>query len=295
MRCRLATSVYVVVTCCTAARYYSGVRKTGGFPGGCGMASVTGLGCRNMRHIFGLGVDGNISAAMAARAVTGGSRPRGEGVAHRRRSKSRVVRMALIALRRSGNMVGRLAHRVGAVMAGRTNAGGGRIRGGMIVGAGRPGGRRIVASIALCSSRNMSHGLHLRILGEIGAAVTGRALTGQPGMTHHRGRPGRITKGMASGTLGGRRDVRGRFGKCVDRDITTVVARRAVTGGKRPRRSSVTHNGRPEGIVVVMAGRTLGSGWNMGGRLAQRCRAIMTSGTLADCVGIVGINGGSPG
>ena len=59
---------------------------------------------------------------------------------------------------------------------------------------------------------------------------------------------------MAGRALGGRRDVRSRFGKCVDRDVAAVVACRTVTGSKRPRRSRVAHHGRPEGIVVVMAG-----------------------------------------
>lgn len=73
------------------------------------------------------------------------------------------------------------------------------------------------------------------------------------------------------------------------------MASRAVADRDRPGRPGMTHRGRPEGIVVVMAGGTLGGSRYMSGRLAQGGHSIVTSRTLADRRGIVGIGGGGPG
>lgn len=70
---------------------------------------------------------------------------------------------------------------------------------------------------------------------------------------------------------------------------------RAVADRNRPCRPGVTHHGRPEGVVVVMAGGTLRRGWNMGGGFAQGSHAVVTGRTLADRAGIVGIGSGGPG
>lgn len=208
MRGRLAARIDVVVTSGAGTGHHPGVGKTGGLPGGCGMAGIAGLGRRNMRGVLDLGIDGNVGAVMAARTVAGCCRARRAAVAHRRRGKRGVILVAGVALRRSGDMDGRFAQGIGAVMTGRAAAGSGRACGGVIVDAGRPGEGRIVASIALCSGLDMSRGLGLRVLGEVGAAVAGRTLAGQPRMAHHRGRPGRVAAGMAAVALGGGRDMR---------------------------------------------------------------------------------------
>lgn len=89
--------------------------------------------------------------------------------------------------------------------------------------------------------------------------------------------------------------MRCRLGQRVDRDVATVMASRAVGDCYRPRRAGVTHRGRPECVVVVMAGGTLRGGRNMGGRLAQGSHSIVTGRTLADRAGIMSIGGGGPG
>lgn len=211
MRGRLPACIDVVVTSRAATGDNPGMRKTGGLPGGCRMTRVAGLGRRNMGDVLDLGVDGNVGAVMAARTVAGCDRTGGAAVAHRRRGKSRVILVASVALRRSGDMDGRFAKSAGTVMTGRAATGGRRTRGGVIEGGGRPADRRVVAGIALSSGRNMSWGFGLRVLGSIGATVAGRALAAQPGMAHHRRRPGRVTEGMAGGTLGSRRDMRRRL------------------------------------------------------------------------------------
>lgn len=212
MRGRFAAGIDAVVTSRAATGNNPGMRKAGGLPGGCRMASVAGLGRRDMRGVLDLGVDGNVGAVMAARAVAGCHRARGAAVAHRRRSKGRVILVASVALRRSGNMDGRLAKGIGAVMTGRAATGGGRTRRGVIEGGSRPADRRTVAGIALCGGRNMGRGLGLRVLGDVGTAVAGRALSGQTGVAHHRWRPGCVAASMAGIALGGRRDMRCRLG-----------------------------------------------------------------------------------
>ena len=67
----------------------------------------------------------------------------------------------------------------------------------MIEGAGRPGGRRTVAGITLRGSRNMGWRLGLCVLGYVGAAVAGRALTGQSRVAHYGRRPGCIAERVA--------------------------------------------------------------------------------------------------
>lgn len=186
MRGRFSACIDVVMTIGAGAGHHPDVGKTGGLPGGCRMASIAGLGRRNVCGVLDLGVDGNVGTIMTTRAVAGCDRAGCAAVAHRRRGKSRVILVASIALRRSGDVDGRLAHGVCAVMAGRAATGSGRTRRGVIEGGGRPGYGRVVASIALCGGRNMGRGLGLRVLGNVGAAVAGRALSGQSRMAHHR-------------------------------------------------------------------------------------------------------------
>ncbi len=292
---RLAACIDVVVTSGAAASHNSSVGKTGGFPGSSRMACIAGLGRRNMRDILGLGVDGNIGSVMAARTVAGGYRARCAAVAHRCRCKSRVILVASITLRRSGNMEGRLTEGAGAVMTGRAPAGGRRVCGSVIEGGRCPANGRVVAGITLRRGQNMSRGLGLRVLSDVGAAVAGRAPAGQPGVVHHGGRPGGIAAGVAGITLGSRRDMRCRLGKRIDRNVTAVVASRAVGNRNRPRCPGVAHRGRAEGIVVVMAGGALSGSRNMCGWLAQGGCSIVTGRTHADRAGIMGIGSGGPG
>jgi hypothetical protein len=58
----------------------------------------------------------------------------------------------------------------------------------------------------------MGRSLGLRVLGDVGATVAGRALAGQPSVVHHRRRPGSVAASMAAVALGSRRDMRRRLG-----------------------------------------------------------------------------------
>lgn len=72
------------------------------------------------------------------------------------------------------------------------------------------------------------------------------------------------------------------------------MAGRAVADGDRPGRPGVTHRGRPEGIVVVMASGALRGSRDMRGRLAQGSHSVVAGRTLADRAGVVGVDGCSP-
>lgn len=124
----------------------------------------------NMVDRFGQRIGVHIAAAVAGGTLAGRSR-----MAHPRRLEGRETGVAGVALRADGDVVGRFAQCCCAVVAG----------GALAVGAGvvrinsrRPGKRRGMAGIALSSSADVRHRFHLGILGQIGAAVTGRTQTG---------------------------------------------------------------------------------------------------------------------
>lgn len=295
MRSRFAACVDIVVTSCAGTGHNSDVGKTGWLPERGRMANVTGLSRRYMGHILGLGIGGNVGTIMAARAVAGCRWSGCQGMTHNRRGKRRVILVTSVTLRRCGYMVGRLAKRIGTVMAGRAAPGCSRNCCGVIINTCRPGYGRVVAGIALSRRRNMSGRFGLRVLGEIGATVAGRTLAGQSGMVHHRRRPGCIAASMAGIAPGSRRDMRGRLGQRIHRNVITVVARRAISHCNRSRCPGMTHHGGPEGIVVVMAGRTLCSGRNVIGRFTQCSHAIMARRTYSDRSSLMDIGDSSPG
>lgn len=212
MRSRFAACIDVVVTGGAGAGHNPGVGKAGGLPGCSRMAGVAGLGRRDMGSVLHLRINGNVGAVMAGRAVAGCDRACGAGVAHRCRGKSRVVLVAGVALRRRGNMDGGLAKGAGTVVARRAAACGRRAGGAMVEGGCRPGYGRVMAGIALGSGLYMGRRLGLRVLCDVGAAVAGRTLAGQPRVIHHRRRPGSVAAGMTAVALRGRRDMCGRLG-----------------------------------------------------------------------------------
>ena len=58
MRRRLATGIHTVMAGGTGAGNDTGVSKSGWLPCSGSVASITGLSRRNVRRIFGLGIDG---------------------------------------------------------------------------------------------------------------------------------------------------------------------------------------------------------------------------------------------
>lgn len=82
-----------------------------------------------------------IAAVMTSRAITGGSRACGAGMIHRRRREGGVILVTRVALGAGRDMGAGFAQGIGAVMAARTAAGGGRIKRGMVDRRGRPTGR----------------------------------------------------------------------------------------------------------------------------------------------------------
>lgn len=99
---------------------------------------------------------------------------------------------------------------------------------------------------------------------------------------------------MAGVALARRWYVRRRLGQGIDRDITATMTGRAVSDCDRPGCSGMAHDRRAEGSVVVMAGRTLSGGRNMGRGLAQ-CGRTMTGGTPANRSGVVSKGRACPG
>lgn len=171
MRSRFTERRCAVMTSGTGASHDALMRVTGGFPGHRSMAGVARLCGRNMRHRLGLCIDGNIGSAMAGSAITGSDRATGSTMVHQPRRKSDEAGMTGVALRRGWYVIGRLAKRTGAVMAGGTPSSHRRICGGVVECRGCPGGGRTVANIALSEIHDVRRRFHLGILGKISAAV----------------------------------------------------------------------------------------------------------------------------
>lgn len=132
------------------------------------MAGIAGKAGRDVRCGFRARLGGCIGAIVAGRAL-----PRCDArVAHCRRSECRSV-MADVALEGSRNVIGRLAKSAASRhMATRVSAVGyeaGVIR----FGRQRPTYRARMASIALGRRRDMCRRFHLRVLRQIGTAMTG--------------------------------------------------------------------------------------------------------------------------
>ena len=114
----LANCRNTVVAGRATAGHNAGMGETGGLPGHGGMADVARLGGKNVRTGLGLGVDRRVAAVVARRAVGGGHRSGSARVAHGGGREGRVILVAGITLGRGPDVSGRLAKRVGAVVAG---------------------------------------------------------------------------------------------------------------------------------------------------------------------------------
>lgn len=110
------------------------------------------MGCR-----FCLRIDRGIATAMASGAL------RQPGMVHARRRKSGEVLVAGVALGCCRDVIDRLAERIGAVVASRAPSRHGGSGSRMIERSGRPGRRRGMAGIALCSRHNVGGRFRLGI------------------------------------------------------------------------------------------------------------------------------------
>ena len=127
---------------------------------------------------------------------------------HGGRGECGVVLVAVVTRHRRRHVVRRLAERIGPIMAVGACSGHDAC---MIEGSRCPGGRRAMTGTALQAGRNMRRWLDLRILCNVGTAVTGRT-TGQASVVHPGWRPSGIPQGVTGIALTGDRNVRRRFG-----------------------------------------------------------------------------------
>lgn len=88
--------------------------------------------------------------------------------------------------------------------------------------------------------------------------------------------------------------MRCRLGECVDCNITSAVASRAVSRCHRSRCPGVVHRSRGKRGVILVACIALRRAWNMRGWLAKRCRTIVTGRTPPGGRSVVSIGGGCP-
>lgn len=105
------------------------------------MTGIAGLRARYMCCRFGLRIDGDIGPAVAGGAIAGGDRAAGAAMVHECRRKANETGVAGIALGRGWKVIGRLAQRIGAVVAAGAAAANRRGCHGMVEGGSRPGGR----------------------------------------------------------------------------------------------------------------------------------------------------------
>ena len=237
--------------------------------GGRGMTGVALCGGGNVRRWFGQGIHSDIGATVTTGTVASCGRS-GARMAHRGGSKGGEVRMTGVTRRRRWNVVGRLAQRIGPVVTGRTHCN----RRGMREHASGPGCSRIVASSALRRRKNMGRGLHLRVLSDIRAAMTGCAIS-PCAVIHGRGRPGHIAERVTSVALHSGRNMRCWFGQCIDAGIATAVAGGAVAHSQRPGGVGMARLGRTEADKITVTGIALRRSRNMCGWLAQsRCTVM---------------------
>jgi len=278
MRRILAQCVGTVMAAGTSPGHHAAVAVGGRFPDRRPVAGIARLAGRNVGWRLGLGIERGVGAAMAAGALTGGT-----GVIHRRRRKSRENGVTGVALAAGRHVIGRLAQRIGAVMAGRAAPGHRRRRRGVVEAAGGPGGGRVVTGRTLRRRRNVGERLALGVLRQVSTAVAGRTL-GQAAVIHRRRRPTAETVGMAGIALAGHRNMADRLAQCVGKDIGAAVAGRTLAG-----RAAMVHPRRSEGRVIGVAGIALRGTGDVIGRLAEGGAAVMASRTGTDGGGGVDI------
>ena len=127
-----------------------------------------------MRCGLGQGIHRNIGAIVASSAIRDGYRTGSPGMVHLPAACERnVILVAGIALCGSWNVVGRLAQRGGAIVAGRAVTRSGRRSHRMIERRCSPSSGRIVASVALSSRADVSRCFGLRVYRNIATTVAG--------------------------------------------------------------------------------------------------------------------------
>lgn len=142
-----------------------------------------------------------------------------------------------------------------------------------------------MAGRTLLSSGNVGHRLHLRVLRNIGATVTGRTslrLDIGQSVIHGSRRPGNKTIFVTTIALIGDRNVRSRLGQGIGKQVVSTM-----TPGTLGRRIDVVHPGWLERCEIGMTRVALTGSRNMIGRLAQ---GLATSERLA-MTGIAGPGG----
>jgi hypothetical protein len=126
------------------------------------VARIALCGGRYMCGRFRLSIHSRVCAAMARRTVSRRNRSCGAGVAHNRWLERRIVFVTRVALRRRGNMGGRLEHsrRATSDVASRTIT---RCRGGVGECCATPDCGRPVTAVTLRCRRQVRRGLGLRV------------------------------------------------------------------------------------------------------------------------------------
>ena len=179
--------------------------------------------------------------------------------------------MAGIALRRSGDVIGRFSQSVyrdiTAAMAS-----------GAIARCERPGSAGM-AHGSWCKCRGVAMaGIALRGGWDVGARLAGGGDTMATGAATSHGRGDRIVvehrtrksggTAMAGIALRGGGNMVRRFSQSVYRDITTAMASGAIARSQWPSSAGMAHGSRRKGRGVAMAGIALRGGWDMRARLA---------------------------
>jgi hypothetical protein len=176
-----------------------------------GVALGAGL---DVGYRFAQGIGVVIGATMTGGTIPWCGWPCSERVAHDARRKGDIAAMANAALSSAGNMVGWLAQRGRAIVAGGTVG----VCGRMGIGNGCPANGRFVARVALSACADMGGRFGLRILGQECAVVALGTEAGQSCVVHVGRCPGNEAIGVAGIALTAIRNVGDRSGEriCVD-------------------------------------------------------------------------------
>lgn len=252
--------------------------------GGCGPACIrcmAGIALRIGCHVrgrFDLRIDRNVSTAMTSRTGTRTNRCRGigsAGVVHPGRRERGEVGVAYIACNRGRQVFCRFAERIGPVVTGSTATG---HRTGMGIARRLPS-RCVVTGIAgLRTGRNMRYGLRSRVGSCKSAVMAGETVPCSDWPSSrcmiHRSRRKNREPCMTGTALRRRRNMRRRFGFCINVFITTAMTGRTVS------QTGMIHGCRAERDEILVAIRTLRSCRNMRRRHANGRAIVMASRTI---------------
>lgn len=256
--------------------------EAGRRPGRRQVADIAGTAGSNVICRFDLRPLRCIAAGMASQALAGRS-----GVTHGGRSESREVLVAGIALGCCWNMP--RSRRLGlgilrdicTAVTGSTLPG----RSGVVHGGRCKCGVVLVTGIALRSCRNVRAGLAQsgRIIVTVRTGTDSRRCVSKRRTTPERRR---LVAGIA---LRRRTDVSRGLRECIDREITSVVTGRALTGHAR-----MIHLCRRKSCVVLVARVTGNRGRDMRRIFAQRRASVVATGTTSGSHPGVGVGGWLP-